>query len=180
MRTHAGVNPITYWLDHESVIASFSFDISCLAMQNWNRTHFLPLARHDGTLGGQIIRWTSVTSAEQTAGRQGVDVRRSHVFEMRQLLRNVCFSRQIRSATLLVCGLRLCVCVCVMVIQGLSAYKHLSLLNSPFRFRNWLRSLRRLRLVSVPTVLSNPSPSPATLKITFKKSACASVIKKSL
>lgn len=29
-----------------------------------------------------------------------MDVRRSHVFEMRQVLRNVCFSQQIHSATL--------------------------------------------------------------------------------
>lgn len=69
------------------------FDIFGLAVPNWSRTRFLLLAPHDGTLREQNIGWTCVNSVEQTAGRKGVDVRGSHVFEMRrQVLQNVYFS----------------------------------------------------------------------------------------
>lgn len=81
------------WLSLRSTYLFLCFDIMDLVVQNWSRTRFLQLARHDGTLRAQNIGWTCVNSAKQTAGKKGMDVRQSHVFEMGwQVLQTVCFS----------------------------------------------------------------------------------------
>lgn len=85
------VSQMTYWLDYDPIIASFPLILFILLC----KTGAAPTSSHwlDTTVpwGGEIIGWTCGTSAEQTAGRNGVDVRWSHMFEMRQVQQNVYF-----------------------------------------------------------------------------------------